>query len=223
VAIGKVLSQKIAYVEARRAKLTKQADRQAEEARARYLRLVDELAEAREDLRGYRRAAVWARLYPTEQAGAEPPDSFPGARKRALAPLGIGAPVAPERVLRGAARRRRLAGLGRHARAARGDSGHRPAPAAGHGLVRRPEGEGQAQQTDERTGQQPMTTDQVERYHRRPKRDKAIDPPLRRRCSHPRCPTLREAEPDGPFCLYCRQRVRDRADQLRARNERKAT
>jgi hypothetical protein len=98
-AINKVLAEKVAFFERNRGRLVKQADRQAEDARARYLRLIDELAEAREDLRGYRRAAVLARLYPTEQAAAEPPDSFAGARKRALAPLGIGAPVAPDRVL----------------------------------------------------------------------------------------------------------------------------
>jgi hypothetical protein len=71
-------------------------------------------------------------------------------------------------------------------------------------------------------GQQPMI-DQLERFHRRARRNKAIDPPPRRRCSNPWCPTKWEAEPDGPFCLACRQRVRDRADELKARNERKAT
>jgi hypothetical protein len=99
VAVAKTLDEKVRYFEAYRGRLVKQADKQVKEARARYLRLVDELAEAREDLRGYRRAAVLAQLYPTEQAAAEPPDSFAGARKRALAPLGIGAPVAPDRVL----------------------------------------------------------------------------------------------------------------------------
>jgi hypothetical protein len=69
-------------------------------------------------------------------------------------------------------------------------------------------------------GQQPMI-DQVERYHRRPRRDKSIEPPLRRRCSNPRCTTGWEAEPSSPFCLHCHQKTKDRADVLRARKEKK--
>jgi CDGSH-type Zn-finger protein len=66
-----------------------------------------------------------------------------------------------------------------------------------------------------------MTTDQLERFHRRPKRDKAIEPPLRKRCSSPACRTGWEREPDGPYCLACHQRIKDRADEIRARaNER---
>jgi hypothetical protein len=71
-------------------------------------------------------------------------------------------------------------------------------------------------------GQQPVI-DQVERHHRQARRDKTIEPPLRRRCSSPACRTGWEAEHDGPYCLACRQRVRDRADELKARNERKST
>jgi hypothetical protein len=68
-------------------------------------------------------------------------------------------------------------------------------------------------------GEPPMIN-QVERHHRQARRDKAIDPPLRRRCSSPWCRTGWEAEPDGPYCLACRQRIRDRADELKARNGR---
>jgi hypothetical protein len=72
-------------------------------------------------------------------------------------------------------------------------------------------------------GKQPMTAmiDQVERYHCRARRDKTLDPPLRRRCSSPHCRTGWEAEPDGPYCLHCHQLVKDRGDELRARKERK--
>jgi hypothetical protein len=37
-------------------------------------------------------------LYPRAEAGAEPADSLAGARKKALAPMGVTAAVQPERI-----------------------------------------------------------------------------------------------------------------------------
>jgi hypothetical protein len=98
VAVGRILDEKVRYVEGNRGRLVKEADAQTEEARARYLALVDQLASARDELRAARRAAIWSRLYPRAEAGAEPPDSLAGARKRALTPMGVTAAVQPERV-----------------------------------------------------------------------------------------------------------------------------
>jgi hypothetical protein len=57
--------------------------------------------------------------------------------------------------------------------------------------------------------------DQLERYHRRRKRDKTLT--LRGRCSSPVCATGWEALPGSPYCLECHVRIEDRSDELRAR------
>jgi hypothetical protein len=93
VAVGRVLVEKEAHWKKHRARLIKDADTHADQARSRYLEAVDQLEAAREDLRVARRTSVVARLYPSEIAGAEPPDSLAGGRKRALVPLGVNAPV----------------------------------------------------------------------------------------------------------------------------------
>jgi hypothetical protein len=67
----------------------------------RYLELVDQLTEARQELRDLRRAAVWARLYPGEQTAVEPPDSFARGLRRPLQAMGLTADVQAERVLDG--------------------------------------------------------------------------------------------------------------------------
>jgi hypothetical protein len=63
--------------------------------------------------------------------------------------------------------------------------------------------------------------DQIERYHRRHKRDKNLT--LRRQCSSPTCTTAWETLADSPFCLACHTQAEDRADALRAHNEARRT
>jgi hypothetical protein len=48
-------------------------------------------------LREKRRNTIWARLYPHEQLGAEPPDSFCGGRRKPLEAIGLSGPVASDR------------------------------------------------------------------------------------------------------------------------------
>jgi len=98
VAISRVLDAKAQFVERHRGRLTKEADAHTQQALERYTEAINELEAAREELAANRRAAVWAALYPKELAAQQPPDSFAGARKRALAPLGISAVVHPDRV-----------------------------------------------------------------------------------------------------------------------------
>lgn len=100
-ATSRVLADKAAFVEKHRGRLVKEADSYADEAHARYLELVDKLAEARADLFGLRRAAVWARLYPAEQSAREVPDTFAGGLTRPLRAMGLDALIAPDRVLDG--------------------------------------------------------------------------------------------------------------------------
>jgi len=100
-ATARVLADKTAFVDKHRGRLVKEADSYASEAYARYLELVDQLAEARADLSAKRSAAVWARLYPAEQAGRGPADTFAGGRKRPLQAMGLSANVEPRRVLDG--------------------------------------------------------------------------------------------------------------------------
>lgn len=98
---ARVLNEKARYVEKHRDRLVKEADSHADQAHRRYLELIDELAEARAELYGLRRAAVWARLYPDEHSARETPDTFAGGRKRPLQAIGLNASVAPDRILDG--------------------------------------------------------------------------------------------------------------------------
>ena len=100
-ATARVLADKAAFVDKHRGRLVKEADSYASEAPARYLELVDQLAEARADLAAKRSAAVWARLFPGEQAGRGPADTFAGGRRVPLQAMGLSANVEPGRVLDG--------------------------------------------------------------------------------------------------------------------------
>jgi chromosome segregation protein len=78
-----VLEERIAFVERHRKRLVRDAEREAEQARARYLEAVDMLAQAREDLIGLRETAVWASLYPSETlASMAPSHALVGGRRR---------------------------------------------------------------------------------------------------------------------------------------------
>jgi hypothetical protein len=78
VAIGRVLDEKASYVDQHRGKLARDADKQVEQAHARYLELIGELEAVREELSGRRRDAIWARLYPRQEAMVEPPAGVGG-------------------------------------------------------------------------------------------------------------------------------------------------
>jgi hypothetical protein len=97
-ATERVLAEKAEFVERHRGRLTKDADRYADEAQRRYLDLIYQLADARAELAAAQRATVIARLYPSGAAMAEPVDTLAGGRRRALEPMGLGAPVPPRRV-----------------------------------------------------------------------------------------------------------------------------
>lgn len=68
-----VLAEKATFVEKHRPRLVQEADRAAQEKHARLVALIDELAEAREELADLRQAAVWASVYPDPAAGAQLP------------------------------------------------------------------------------------------------------------------------------------------------------
>jgi hypothetical protein len=94
-----VLAEKTEFVEKHRGRLLKDAAGHAAEATARYHAAIDELAEARDELRAVRQAEVWAALYPSGLAGQEAPDSLCGGRKKPLRKLGLEAPVAAARIV----------------------------------------------------------------------------------------------------------------------------
>ena len=98
-ATERVLVDKAEFVEKHRGRLIKEADGHADDAHARYLDLIDQLADARVDLFQLRRATVWARIYPGEQAAREVPDTLAGGQRRPLQAMGLSAPVPPGRVL----------------------------------------------------------------------------------------------------------------------------
>ena len=70
IAVERVLSEKESLVERHRSRLAKDAGKAKTEAIARYLAAVDELERAREDAVELRRAELWARLFPREEAVA---------------------------------------------------------------------------------------------------------------------------------------------------------
>jgi hypothetical protein len=90
VAIGRVLDNKAVYVDQHRGKLTRDADRRVEQAHRRYLGLIEELVAAREELSGLRRAAIWARLFPRQEATVEPPSHLVGGHPQTHKRYGLG-------------------------------------------------------------------------------------------------------------------------------------
>jgi hypothetical protein len=219
LAIGRVLADKAAHVDKHRGRLVKKAEDHTDEKLTRCLELIDQLEAARDDLRAARHAAVWARLYPDEKASAEPRDSLAGGRWPQACPHAAGRQrrgVACPHVRR-VARGRPLSQRGSHTRAEAHHRGPRPAPAAEHGVARHARSQGQADEGSGRMGK-PAMIGPLERYHRRPKRDKTLDPPPRR-CSSPLCATGWEAREGGPYCLECHFRISDRAEALRVRND----
>lgn len=79
----RILEERIAFVEKHRKRLMRDAERAAEQAKERYLRAVDELAQAREELVGLRETTVWASLYPSDTLTSMAPSyALVGGRRR---------------------------------------------------------------------------------------------------------------------------------------------
>jgi hypothetical protein len=132
---------------------------------------------------------------------AEPPDTLAGGRKKALAPM-VSAAVAAERVFAVLRAGEWLANemVTNEQGAALAVRDPRLPPGT---VWRRPRGVEEAAAPAVGLGEKPMTTstpDQVERFHRRRKARKAIDPPIRKRCSSPTCPSHWERLADSPYC-----------------------
>jgi tetratricopeptide (TPR) repeat protein len=79
----RILEERIAFVAKHRRRLVADAQGEAEQAQARYLKAIDELAQAREDLIGLRETVVWASLYPSETLQTMAPShALVGGRRR---------------------------------------------------------------------------------------------------------------------------------------------
>jgi hypothetical protein len=98
-AIDQVTSERAAYVANHRDRLTKEAEKALETARARAVEAVGELEEARAELIEARRVLSWSALYPSPEAGREPSfQQFGGGLRRILEPLGLAQVAAAESI-----------------------------------------------------------------------------------------------------------------------------
>jgi hypothetical protein len=78
-----VLEERIAFVDKHRKRLVRDAERETEQAKGRYLEAVDELEQVREQLVGLRETTVWASLFPSETlATMAPSHALVGGRRR---------------------------------------------------------------------------------------------------------------------------------------------
>jgi hypothetical protein len=71
--VSVVLARKAAYVDKHRDRLVQDADRATAEAHTRLHALLDQVAQARDELLERRHDALWAALYPDANAGVEAP------------------------------------------------------------------------------------------------------------------------------------------------------
>jgi hypothetical protein len=79
----RILEERMAFVAKHRKRLVADAQGEAEQAHARYLKAIDELAQAREDLVGLRETTVWAALYPSDTLTTfVPSHALIGGRRR---------------------------------------------------------------------------------------------------------------------------------------------
>lgn len=97
-AAADVLEEKLSYVEKHRKRLVREADSQVEKTARRYEQVIGELAAVRAELAAVRHAAVWASVYPARSAGAAPPNTIVGGRRKVLERASITAQVLPERL-----------------------------------------------------------------------------------------------------------------------------
>lgn len=85
-------------MEKHRSRLAREADKQVEAYRAEIEALVAKLSAKRDELVEARRAAIWARLYPSRAAGITAPTSVAGGRRKALERANIQGQLVPERM-----------------------------------------------------------------------------------------------------------------------------
>jgi hypothetical protein len=79
----RILEERIAFVEKHRKRLVRDAERETERAKERYLALVGELEQRREEVVGLRHTAVWAACYPSATlASMAPSHTLVGGRLR---------------------------------------------------------------------------------------------------------------------------------------------
>ena len=102
ILVTRELAAKAEYVEKHRARLVKDAAAHTREEHERVIALVDQLEQARADLVGAREAALWAAIYPGEQAGRGPQSSLlaAGRAKPVRETLGLETAVEYGRVLK---------------------------------------------------------------------------------------------------------------------------
>ena len=72
VAGDRVLQEKVRFAERNRRRLVREADRHVTETHARYLNLLAQAEQVRQELADFRQAAIFAALYPDSSAGQEP-------------------------------------------------------------------------------------------------------------------------------------------------------
>jgi hypothetical protein len=88
-AVDRALEDRGAFVTKNRERLAAVAGQQADAVLGRLFELLDELAQARDTLAELRACEVWARLYPSDQAAAEPRTRmFGGGLRHVMEPLG---------------------------------------------------------------------------------------------------------------------------------------
>jgi len=102
ILVTRELAAKAEYVEKHRARLVKDAAAHTGEAHERVIALVDQLEQARADLVGAREAALWAAMYPAQQAGRGPQSSLlaAGRAKPVRETLGLETAVEYSRLLK---------------------------------------------------------------------------------------------------------------------------
>ena len=102
ILVTRELAAKAEYVEKHRKRLVRDAAAQTSEEHERVIALVDQLEQARAELVGAREAALWAALYPGEQASRGPQSSLlaAGRAKPVRETLGLETAVQYGRVLK---------------------------------------------------------------------------------------------------------------------------
>ena len=100
VAADRVLQEKVAFAERNRRRLVREADRHVTEIHARYLELLAQAEQTRQELADCRQAAIYAALYPDQAAGQEPNTALltGGLRRPVERTLGVATQLAAERV-----------------------------------------------------------------------------------------------------------------------------
>ena len=94
--VERALQEKADFVQRHRRRLVREADQATQDAVDHYLRLLEELERARDDLYEARASAVWAAMFPSELLNTLPPAAIAGGlRKPVEETLGITTQLAP--------------------------------------------------------------------------------------------------------------------------------